>query len=235
MYKGIYIALSGAILKRGNMDIFAQNIANINTSGYKRERLSFRDFLVPADNNITGVSDGRTMAVLSQSLIDFSQGALVKTGNPVDLALKGPGFFALEGGMYTRNGNFTIDGEGYLITQDGKKVLGDGGPVSVRGSNIIVSPSGEIQVDGISSGKLRIVDFNDRTVLKKLSGGVFATSEQGNDVEGQVSQGYLESSNVDAVRELIDMIEAHREFETYQKMIQSFDEASSRITNDLGR
>lgn len=235
MYKGIYIALSGAILKRENMDIFAQNIANINTSGYKRERLSFRDFLVPADNNITGAADGRTMAVLSKNLTDFSQGALVKTGNPVDLALKGPGFFALEGGMYTRNGNFTLDGEGYLVTQDGKKVLGDGGPVSVQGSNITISPSGGIQVDGISVAKLRIVDFDDRTALKKLNGGVFATAAQGNDIEGQISQGYLEASNVDAVKELIDMIEAHREFETYQKMIQTFDEASSKITNDLGR
>jgi flagellar basal-body rod protein FlgG len=235
MYKGIYIALSGAVLKRRNMDIFAQNVANANTPGYKKERVSFKDYIIPVDNKRDLLPDGRVMADLSKSIIDFSSGTIQRTGNSLDLAINGEGFFALEEGRYTRNGNFMISSDGYLATKDGVKVLGDGGPIAVQGGSIDISPSGEVIVDAVPVGKVKIVNFPDTGVLKKLSGGMFATAESGDTVNAQVSQGFLEQSNVNAIQEMIQVMEATREFESYQKIIHSFDEAASKTINEMGK
>ncbi len=235
MYKGIYIALSGAILKHRHMDIFAQNIANANTTGYKKQRISFKDYLVPSDINSRIHGEGRIMATLSGVSIDFSQGPLIHTGNPLDFAISGEGFFVLEGNRYTRNGRFMLDAEGNLITPEGIKVLGDGGPITVQGSEIEVSDTGEIFVDGILIEKFRIVDFPDKSMLKKISGGMYYSEVEGEDVNPKIRQGYVEGSNVDPVHELIQMIETTREFEAYQKMIQAFDEATAKTVNEMGK
>lgn len=235
MNKGTYIALSGAVLKQRNLDIFAQNIANANTSGYKNERLSFKDYIIPVDNKTDSQDDGRVMADLSERVIDFSSGILSSTGNPLDLAINGEGFFALEGNKYTRNGSFMINNEGYLTTKTGIKVLGEGGPISIQGSSIDIISSGEIIVDGISSGKLNIVEFPDKGGLKKISDGMFIAEEAGKPGNSEVGQGFLEGSNVNVIKEMVQMLAANREFESYQKMIQSFDEATSKTINELGR
>ncbi|RJQ21970.1 MAG: flagellar basal-body rod protein FlgF [Nitrospiraceae bacterium] len=235
MNKGIYIALSGAVLKRRNMDLFGQNIANANTPGYKKERVAFKDYIVPADNKVDVNDSGRVMADLSKSVIDFSSGTIQRTGNGLDLAINGEGFFTLEGGRYTRNGNFMISSDGYLATSNGVKVLGDGGPIAVQGSSIDISTSGDVLVDGVLVGKVKIVNFRDTGVLKKLSGGMFATDEAGEEVNAQVSQGFLEQSNVNAIQEMVQMLASTREFESYQKIIHSFDEAASKTINELGK
>ena len=235
MYKGIYIALSGAVLKRRNLDIFAQNIANANTTGYKKERISFKDYVVPADNKNDLNDDGRVMADLSRSIIDFSSGALSQTGNPLDVALHGKGLFALEDGKFTRNGSFMMSSEGYLTTESGLKVLGEGGPVQLQGNRIDILPSGDIIVDDVIADRLKIVDFPDKGVLKKLSEGTFTTEETGESVNAQVSQGFLETSNVNIIQEMVQMLASNREFESYQKMIHAFDEASSKTINELGK
>ncbi|RJQ55752.1 MAG: flagellar hook-basal body protein [Nitrospiraceae bacterium] len=235
MYKGIYIALSGAVIKQRHLDIFAQNVANAATPGYKKERIAFKDYLIPVDNKPPLVEDGRTMTETSRVVTDFSSGTLMRTGNPLDLAINGEGFFALEGGRYTRNGNFKIDGEGYLTTQDNIKLLGSGGPISAQGRKIDVNAAGEVFIDDISAGALRIVDFAEKEKLQKLSGGAFAADEQGIEIKSTVSQGYLEASNVESMREIVQMLTSLREFEAYQKMIQTFDEASSKVANELGK
>ncbi|MEW6602193.1 MAG: flagellar basal-body rod protein FlgF [Nitrospirota bacterium] len=235
MYKGIYLALSGAVLKRRNMDLFAQNIANANTPGYKKERISFKDYIVPVDNKRDLTPDGRVMADLSKRIIDFSSGTIQRTGNALDLAINGEGFFALEGNRYTRNGNFMISSDGYLATKEGVKVLGDGGPIAMQVGNIEISPSGDVLVDGAPSGKVSVVNFSDTGVLKKVGAGMFETAEAGSDVTAQISQGFLEQSNVNAIQEMVQMMASTREFESYQKIIQSFDEAASKTINELGK
>ncbi|MBI5741918.1 MAG: flagellar hook-basal body protein [Nitrospirae bacterium] len=235
MYKGIYIALSGAVLKQRHLDIFAQNVANASTPGYKKERISFKDYIIPVDNKPPLVEDGRTMSETSRVITDFSGGTLLRTGNPLDLAINGEGFFALEGGRFTRNGNFRIDSAGYLATQDNFKVLGSGGPISVQGNKIDVNAAGEVFVDDVSVGALRIVDFTEKEKLQKVNGGAFVTDEAGREITSAVSQGYLEASNVETMREIVQMLTSLREFESYQKMIQSFDEASSKVTNEMGK
>ncbi|MBI5408341.1 MAG: flagellar hook basal-body protein [Nitrospirae bacterium] len=235
MYKGIYLALSGAILKQKYMDVFAQNVANANTPGYKKERMSFKDYLIPADNKPPLAADGRAMTETAKVVTDFSNGGSLRTGNPLDLAINGEGFFALEDNKYTRNGNFKIDEEGYLAAQDGTKVLGSGGAISVQGKTVDVSASGEVFVDNISVGELKLVDFADKGILRKLSGGMFATDEPGQEVKASIGQGYLEASNVEAVKEMVQMITSLREFEAYQKMIHAFDDAAAKTTNEMGK
>jgi flagellar basal-body rod protein FlgG len=235
MNKGIYIALSGAVLKQRHMDIFAQNISNSNTTGFKKERISFRDYLIPADTPSGVVEDGRSMTQLSEQVTDFSHGPSFRTENPLDLAINGDGFFALENDRYTRNGSFRISPEGYLATHDNINVLGDGGPISLEGSEIEISTSGEVFADGISVAHIKVVDFEDRSKLKKMDGRHFYSEKTGQDVDANISQGYLESSNVEVVREMVQMVTYLREFESYQKMIHALDEAASRTINEMGR
>jgi flagellar basal-body rod protein FlgG len=235
MYKGMYIALSGALLKQRHMDIFAQNMANANTSGFKKERISFQDYMIPVDNNPGMVDDGRAMSILSTALTDFSPGNHIKTGNPLDVAINGEGLFALEDDKYTRNGNFQVSSDGYLVTHDGIKVLGSGGPIAIEGTKVDINSSGEVFVDDISAGTLKVVDFADKGVLSKLTGGVFYTEEASEQVDANVNQGFIEASNVDVLREMVKMINALREFEGYQKMIRTFDEAASKTTNEMTR
>ncbi len=235
MYKGIYIALSGALQKQKHMDISAQNIANANTTGFKKERISFKDSLIPVDNKRPDIPDGRTMTETSSIITDYSKGSLMKTGNPLDIAINGEGFFAIESDLYTRNGNFTVDSEGNLTTQDGKKVLGSGGPITIVGGKVYISDSGEVFVDGISVDTLKIVNFKDKYVLRNQGAGMFATDDQGEEINSGVSQGYLETSNVNAIREMVEMIRNMREFESYQKMISAFDDAASKTINELGK
>ena len=235
MYKGIYIALSGAVLKRRNLDISAQNIANANTSGFKKERISFKDYIIPVDNNVNGVVDGRTMTELSRVETDFSEGPKAGTGNPLDLAINGEGFFALEGDRYTRNGSFMISSDGYLATKSGVNVMGEGGPLEIVGSNVDITSSGEIIVDEISIGNLKIVDFPDKEMLNKLGDGMFTAEEDGVEANATVSQGFLEKSNVNVIQEMVKMLKSTREFESYQKMIHAFDEAASKTINEMGK
>jgi flagellar basal-body rod protein FlgF len=233
MNKGIYIALSGAIQKARHMDVFAQNIANANTSGFKRGTLSFKDHMVPTDNPNNVESKARVMTEKSQEIIDFSNGTQRKTGNPLDVAISGEGFFVLEGNRYTRNGNFHMDNEGNLLDSNGIKVLGDGGNLTLSGSKIDITSTGEVIVDDISVGKLGIVNFTDKSVLRKTDGGFFISDEEGEEVDAVISQGYLEESNVNVVRELVEMIRSEREFESYQKMIRIFDDAAGMSIRDL--
>jgi len=235
MYKGIYITLSGAVTKQDQIDIIAQNIANANTSGYKKERLAFKDFLILADNKPSFMPDERVMSEISSTMVDFSNGAFVKTGNPLDLAISGKGFFALEGNKYTRGGNFKINSEGYITTQDDMKVLGSGGPILVKGKKIEVSSEGEIFVDGASVDTLKLIEFSNKENLQRLNGGIFTTNEAGEEIKSQVEQGYLEASNIDVVKEMVQMIMALRDYEAYQKMIQGFDEATGKVVNEMGK
>lgn len=235
MYKGIYIALSGAITKQKHMDILAQNIANVNTPGYKKERVAFRDYLIPLTNGSALLPDGRIMSGPPLVMTDFSSGELRKTGNPLDVAIDGSGFFALEGNRYTRAGNFKVSSDGYLVTQSGIKVLGNGGPISLQGSRIEISPSGDVSVDGIVVDTLTIVDFPDKGVLKGAGEGTFVTEEQGQEIRPLIRQGYLEDSNTEIIKEMVQMITTYREFESYQRIIRALDEATAKTINEMGK
>jgi flagellar basal-body rod protein FlgF len=234
MYKGIYIALSGAVLKQSQMEVIAQNLANANTVGYKKDRISFKDYLMPMDN-IGLQPDGRVMSYISSFQTDFSAGNLIKTGNSLDIAIDGSGFIALEGNHYTRRGDLKRDREGYLTTHNGIKVLGNNGPIRLPDGNVEISVTGGISANGIQIDSVKIVDFPQTDNPSKVGEGIFLKNENGVKANASVKQGYLETSNVDIIKEMVSMLETLREFEAYQKAIQTFDEASAKINNEIGR
>jgi flagellar basal-body rod protein FlgF len=172
---------------------------------------------------------------------DFTQGGLQRTGNPLDVAINGEGFFSIQtpGGIqYTRQGSFTIDSDGVLITQDGYPVLGEGGSLTLEEGTIEIDTDGTISVDGDEVGRLQVTDFVDPQVLKKTGISRFvATREnaggrQAEDVS--LRQGFIESSNVNPVKAMTEMIETSRMFEAYQKVITTADEANAKSIQDVG-
>jgi flagellar basal-body rod protein FlgF len=240
MYKGIYIALSGAVLKQAQMDTISQNLANADTIGFKKDSLSFKDYLLPQDV-VMSQPDGRVMSYISSFLTDFSAGGTIRTGNPMDIALDGNGFIALEGDLYTRRGDLKKDSEGYLTTYNGIKVMGNGGPISLPEGKVIIAEDGSVLVDDMVSVEsilvdtIKIVDFENKANLKKAGEGAFTTTDIGVNSMTTVKQGYLEKSNVETIKEMVRMIETLREFETFQKAIHAFDEAAGKVINEIGR
>jgi flagellar basal-body rod protein FlgG len=236
MHKGIYIALSGAVLKQRQVDIISQNLANADTLGYKKDILSFKDYLIPRDI-VSLEPDGRVMGDLSSSVIDFSSGNFIKTGNPFDVAIEGEGFISLEGGRYTRRGDLKRDSEGYLTTYNGIKVIGKKGPIKLPERKTEISENGVVSCGGSEIDTLRVEHFGEaeRLLRKEKDGGIFIASGRGTESNAIFKTGYVEKSNVEVVKEMVRLIESLREFEMFQKAIHFFDEATSKVNNDIGR
>lgn len=217
----------------------ANNLANAGTVGYRRER-SFTEVLnerLDAEN--TPVSNRVTT-----QFADSTQGAFQATGNPLDVAISGEGFFVLSdpdsgATRYTRAGQFTQDADGTLRDPAGYIVEGEGGPIQIpkEGGEIHVSLDGEIRSGDQVVGKLRVVTFEDSLRLKRLDGAAFdANGMEPDDVSNpNVRQGFLEQSNVDPMKEMTDMIMHFRLFESQQKSIQTQDHVLSAISRDLGK
>jgi len=241
MYKGIYIAASGAVLKQAQLEVITQNLANANTAGYKKDSISFKDYLLPQDPS--GAPDGRVMSEYSAMKTDLSNGTSVRTGNPLNISIEGPGLIALENGQYTRRGDLAVGQDGSLMTSDGIKVMGSGGPIILPEGDVVIDQMGKISVISngqisqppIEVGTISILDFSKTGTVTKSGNGLYDAVGEGVQVGTGVHQGFIEMSNVDTVREMVHMIEGMREFETYQKAIQAFDEATAKVNNELGR
>ncbi|MEJ2660697.1 MAG: flagellar hook-basal body protein, partial [Desulfobacteraceae bacterium] len=172
---------------------------------------------------------------------NFASGPLRKTGAPLDVAIAGEGFFEVqtpEGLQYTRNGGLSINAEGELSTTEGWPIMGQGGAIRIEGSRVEITEAGQVVVDGSEVGVLKVVDFNDRSGLKKTGNSLFKDEGANSGMvaaEGyRIAQGRLESSNVDAIRTMTEIIETLRVFETYQKVIRSADEATAKTVNEVG-
>jgi len=242
MYKGIYIALSGATLKQAQMDIISQNLANVNTIGYKRDKISFQEYLVSQMNGRTENPDGRTMSYFGTVTTDQAPGNVVHTGNDFDIAIEGEGFLCLENGEYTRRGDLHLDSDGYIVNQRGIRVLGTGGPIQITDEGkVSINSEGEVSVKTAETelavvDTIKVVIFSDASKLSKSGEDAFkAGEEEGQATTAAVKQGYIEKSNVDAVKEMVQMITALREFETYQKAIHSFDESIARVLDEMAK
>jgi flagellar basal-body rod protein FlgG len=229
------------VLKQAQLEVITQNLANANTTGYKKDSISFKDYLLPQDPS--GATDGRVMSEYSATKTDFSDGTSMRTGNPLNISIEGPGLIALEGDRYTRRGDLAVSQDGYLTTGDGIKVMGSSGPINLPEGDIVIDQMGKISV--ISNGQIsqppievdtiKILDFSQTGSVVKSGNGLYSAVGEGTQVGTGVHQGYLETSNVDTVKEMAHMIESMREFETYQKAIQAFDDATAKVNNDLGR
>jgi len=235
MMYGVNTAVSAAVKKLSQHDYVTHNLANANTPGYKAERLIF--VRRPETDSMAEDSFSHDPVVL----IDHSPGTLQKSGNPLDVAIQGEGYFVIEtkdGERYTRNGSFTLNQNGELITMSGNAVLGEGGRITISGKKIEISNAGAVNVDGSEVGKLKIVDFKKRDALVKRGAGLFeasAKAEQAALENPEVRSGYLETSNVQAVKEMIEMIDIQRSFEAYLKIMQTMSEQDRLATGRLGK
>jgi flagellar basal-body rod protein FlgF len=176
-------------------------------------------------------------------ITDFSQGSLNETGSMFDLALKGPGFFKVQGEdgrtYYTRDGSFTIDNDGYMKTLEGYRLLGRGGAIRVEGEDFHVSKDGRISSNGMDIGYIDIVDIGNKEYLRKIGNNIYGILDDVNPEEipftGEVLQGFLEDSNVDGIKEMVEMITLLRDYEANQKVIKMHDEMLEKDANEIGR
>ncbi len=237
MEKGIYIVLSGAIARQKAIEISSQNLGNATTVGYKREKMSFRSlFLSELEPVLYETNfDGRKMNDVVAPFVDFTTGTMVKTGKPFDFAIEGDGFFVIEGGLYTRKGLFTLDRDRYLKTWDGRNVLGEGIPIRIPEGELMIKETGEIYVNNQLVTTIDIVDFPDKYRVNKLLGGYYISDQQPVPIKSNVRTGYLEQSNVEIINEMANMINLFREFETYQKAIQTFDTTTDKVVNEMAK
>ena len=235
---GLYAAVSGAAVQSRRLEILANNLANLSTAGFKKDLLVFQEMA----GRPRPPSPAADLVGIYREATDFSQGALQQTGNPLDLAVDGAGFFEIltaRGPRYTRAGRFVRDAQNRLVTSGGDPVAGDGGPLVVDGSEIVIGGDGGVTVDGTAAGRIRIVHFKDTGLLAKVGDNLYENrGGQANLDAGRTSsvlQGYVEASNVNQVQEMVGLIEVSRAYETYQKVIQSMDEASRLVQERLGR
>ena len=238
---GFFSAVSGGAAHEVWLEKVSNNLANANTVGYKGDHPTFESLFVSAG----GKSDGGGMTtpvalVAVEEGIDLRQGAIRLTGNRLDLAIQGDGFFVVDtpqGTRYTRSGNFTVNGDGLLSTQDGLPVMGEGGALAISGNSPAVMEDGAVIVEGEEVGRLKLVDVDEKRYLFKEGSNLFGLSEEGQEVPatGRVIQGSIEASNVNAVAEMTMLINISRAYEAYQKVIHAMDETSSRAVNEVGK
>lgn len=213
------------------LDVVSHNLANLATPGFKVEHL------YQGNNASANKDDG----VRSTTLVDYSPGLIQKTDNVLDVAIQGDGFFVVEskdGPAYTRKGNFTINSSGELVTQSGEKVLGDSGPIRISGSDVNIDSSGVVQVDGSEVGRLQLVSFDKQQNLLKRGDGLFTDPGTAGlkkvDTPNFMPR-QLELANVNAIKEMADMIDIQRSFESYQKVMQTIQDLDKLSTSRIGR
>lgn len=246
MNRAVYSIASGGLAALERLEAATQNVANVGTAGYKATRLVFRvrPLTTPEGAPVDSVV-GRAAAQVSEvaTVRDFSQGPMRQTGNPLDVAITGEGFFAVatpRGERYTRQGSFTIDAEGFLVTQHGERVQGDGGDLRIGTGDVAIGDDGNVTVDGSAVGHLKVVGFGENPPLVPEGNALFAPAPGAvpTPVDGgavSVAGGSLEGSNVDAVTSMIELVDVARGFEQYMHAMQKLDEVAQRSINDVGR
>ncbi len=218
------------------LNVVSQNLANANTTGYKKELVASRPFIEQLQASASAPQTG--LPALT-SVIDARQGTLTGTNNPLDVALEGAGFFELagsDGPVYTRAGSFRLDGRGRLVSPAGLPVTGLGGEISLNGTQPAIDKQGRVLDAGRLAGQLKIVRFAEPRALAPLGGGLYRAETPGEISAGpfEVRQGFLESSNVTTLPEMIRIIELVRRFETAQKVAQSYDGMLGGAIQKLG-
>lgn len=257
MVKGLYTAYTGMINQEHRMDVLTNNLANADTNGYKKEGATAQSFDSILAYKIKDNSEGYRLAKrtgvhnpgvkIGEGYTDFSQGPLKTTENPYDLALTDKGFFAVEftnkqgdtSVKYTRDGNFTLNESGELVTQDGDHVLGtDGQPVKIDPlKDTQINVEGQVIQNGAVVATIQVTDFEDYNYLQRYGENYFEPVEGAaeTDAAAKVYAGYLETSNISVVTEMVNMITVSRAYETNQKVITTYDGTLDIAANQLGR
>ncbi|HEY1265163.1 MAG TPA: flagellar basal-body rod protein FlgF [Terriglobales bacterium] len=243
MNSGYYAACAGLRTQTQALELIANNLANLNTTAFRAQQPTFRSLLagswIANANPINRATNDFNL--LGGSRLDLTAGNLQATGNPLDLALEGDGFFVVRtpaGVRYTRSGNFQISTTGQLDTAQGDAVLGEQGPVIVPAGDVSISADGTISVNGAVAGKLRVVDFPPGTGLRS-EGASYYSAPDGlarPAARAYVRQGMLESSNVSAVGAMVDLISVQRHADMMQRALSAYYNEFNRVaSSDLPR
>lgn len=247
MFQGFYNLASGMITQNKNLDVISNNITNSITPGFKKDTMTsstFKEELMARSGNLDksspqNLNNVAMLRVSTGTVTNFEQGQFEETKNPLDVALATDGFFQIQtqnGLVYTRNGAFSIDDEGYLSLLEVGRVMGTNGPIYLGTDDIKIDDSGTIYFsDDRIAGNISVVDFADRTQLEKAENGIFTTNAQGNNVNAKMIQGYIEQSNVDSVDEMVSMMESQRALQSAAQVLKIYDQLMSKAVNNIGQ
>ena len=243
MANGIYNALSGAVTQARVLDVVSNNLANVNTPGYKAGRIAFQEVLTKATAGGGAKLDSYVRE--AEVRMDMRPGALRPTDRKLDVALEGQGFLCLQDGtreLYTRGGGLRLRGDGVITDTGGLPVLAKGGsPLRLTPgtdiSRVRIDSAGGVSSEGLPVGKLKVVEFAKPQALQRQGANHFSAPAkagvQAATATG-VRQGFLESANLNLVRGISSMIVASRTYEAFHRVISTFREVDSRVVNDLG-
>lgn len=255
MIRGLYTSGTGMRTQMQRLDVISNNLANVDTMGYKKDDTitsSFPDMLMSrisdTKNNIkrpTPIGNVTLGSRVDQIYTDFSQGALVRTDENFNVAIQGKGFFVIntpEGEeRYSRDGAFIIGVDGQLQTQDGNHLMGQNGILTLnedflaRGNEVRIDDNGDLIINGQFVDTIRMVDFEDHSTLDKIDDSLYQGNGDQIPFEGKLVQGFLEGSNVNSVAAMVDMITVSRTYEANQKMIQVHDMLMGKAVNEIGK
>lgn len=254
MIRGLYTAVSAMITNQQKQNVVVNNLANMDTNGYKSKQLLTKSFdelkLEGYNNYANGTKQKQTIGNISpgvsmdEAITNFNQGPIKTTDNKMDVAIQGKGFFLVSdvagNQFYTRNGNFRTDNQGDLITSEGYYVLGTNtatgavGHINVGNQKFEVAKDNTISLDGNAMYKFNIVDFNDYNKLKKEGDNLYSGGGAVKVNDALTIQSAIESSNVDMVSEINNMMTISREYEANQKIIQAMDSKLAKIASEIG-
>ncbi len=239
MIKGIYTSASAMIPQMKKQEVTANNVANAATSGFKKDRVFTEELSRAASKQATTSTDW-AKPMMDQIFIDFQPGVFDKTDNPLDLAIEGDGFFQLESStgelVLSRSGAFQVDSEGFLSFAGGYRVMGEGGPIEVGSGDLSVSFNGDVEVNGLITDRIVPASVADTNNLVRLGGSLYKVPD-GEEllpaISATIRQGYLETSNVDVIREMVDMMISFRTYESNAKAMQQQDNSLDHLFNKV--
>ncbi len=250
MFRGLYTAYTGMRFQQSRVETISNNVANVNTTGYKGDELigkPFNEILATRIRDIKindKIGEMNLGVKVDEVYTDFSAGPLKQTYENFDVAINGDGFIKVasfdENGnakeLYTRDGSFTVDNEHNLVTKDGFFVLSNGEKIVLEDKHMLIGRDGSIYQNDVLKGKIDLVDFEDVHSLKKVDNSLFEKTQNSKEkpFSATLEQGYLEGSGVNSVKEMVKLIAANRMYESNQKVIQTYDETMSKVVNELG-
>lgn len=242
MENSLYIGLSRQMALQEQMDVVSNNIANLTTPGYRAHNMVFLEYLSKQRNAEKAGNDSISMVHDYGQFMNTENGPLRSTGNPLDVALEGPGFLGIqtpEGVMYTRAGNLQLNGAGELITGSGQLVADAGGgtiAVPADATEIKIARDGTISTDQGQLAQLMVVEFDNPQTLEATGNGLYKTEEPGTPSENtRVMQGMIEGSNVNAIFEMTRLIDVSRAYQSTQRMLQNEHDRQRSMIQTLTR
>lgn len=253
MIRGLYVASTGMNVQTKRMDVISNDLANVSTTGYKKDtavvasfpqilmqRINDRENHIPNDKTIGKFTPG---ARVVDTYTSFTQGSLTPSDGVVNMALQGDGFFVVNttaGLAYTRDGSFTVNNLGEVVTKEGYQVMGQNGGLTLgedyllTGGEVTLSEQGILSLNGKVIDTINIVAFEDNQALAKIADNLYQGDAAQTEFTGSVALGYLEASNVNPVTAMVEMITVSRAYEANQKMVQTHDSLLGKAVNDLG-